>query len=157
MKISPLDFEVLEISTKTDNGQSTGITVNFPNSYVFSKPIKNINKGFKYVWNELVIKVNYDCDLPKNKQEIYKIVNNIETIKNIPIKMKNEIKNIGPDNRIFFNQYEPIIYTRLFDNYIELTVRYLMHPKKSRFVESVLWNKIYLSYNDKKIDLYVKK
>ncbi len=81
MNISSLDFEVLEVSTKEENGQSTGIVVNFPNSIVISKPVKNINKGFKYIWNELVINVKLDCDLVKNKQEIYKIVNNIETIK----------------------------------------------------------------------------
>ena len=157
MKISALNFEILEVSTKDENGQSTGVAVNFPNSIVFSKPIRNVNKGFKYVWNELTINVKFDCDLVKNKQEIYKIINNIETIKNIPLKMKNEIKNIGADNRVFFNKYDPIIYTKLVDSHIELTVRYLMHPKKARFVESVIWNKIYLAYKDKKIDLYLNK
>ena len=34
MNISALDFEVLEISTKENNGQSTGIVVSFPNSTV---------------------------------------------------------------------------------------------------------------------------
>ena len=128
MNISSLDFEVLEVSTKEENGQSTGIVVNFPNSIVISRPVKNINKGFKYIWNELVINVKLDCDLVKNKQEIYKIVNNIETIK--------------------------IIYTRIVTDHIELTVRYLMHPKKARYVESVIWNKIYVAYRERKIDLF---
>ena len=148
MNISSLDFEVLEISTKDERGQSTGIVVTFPNSVVFSKPIKNITKGFKYIWDEITVNVKLDCDLSSNKQTLYKIV------KNIPRKMKEQINSINTENRIYFNQYNPIIYTKLVDNHVELTIRYLMHPKKSRFVESVIWNKIYLAYKDGSLDLF---
>ena len=144
MNISTLDFELLEVSTKDDNGQSTGVVVSFPNSIVFKDPIKNINRGFKYIWNELVVNICVDKDLLKNKQEIYKIINSIETIKS------------NPENRVYFNKYDPIIYTKIVNDHIELTVRYLMHPKKSRFVESVIWNKIYEAYQDNRIDLYLK-
>ena len=154
MNISALNFEVLEVSNKDDRGQSTGIVITFPNSIVFSKAIKNINKGFKYVWDELTINIKMDCDLVKNKQELYKIVNGLEVVKNIPKKMKEEVDIVNQTNRVYFNKYDPIIYTKLVDDHVELTVRYLMHPKKSRYVESVIWNKIYLAYKDGKINLY---
>ena len=156
MNISSLNFEVLEISTKEEHGQSTGVIVTFPNSIVFSEPVRNLNKGFKYIWDELTVKVPMDCDLVKNKQELYKIVNNIEIIKNIPKKMKSQINDINTTNRVYFNKYDPTIYTKIVDNHIELTIRYLMHPKKGRFVESVIWNKILEGYKDKKIDLYME-
>ena len=155
MNISALNFEVLEVSNKDDRGQSTGIVITFPNSIVFSKAIKNINKGFKYVWDELTINIKMDCDLVKNKQELYKIVNGLEVVKNIPKKMKEEVDIVNQTNRVYFNKYDPIIYTKLVGDHIELTIRYLMHPKKSRYVESVIWNKIYNSYKDGKIDLFI--
>ena len=154
MSISTLDFEILEVSNKEERGQSTGIVINFPNSVALAKPVKNITKGFKYVWDEITVKVKMDCDLSSNKQTLYKIVNELEVVKTIPKKMKEQVNNINNNNRIYFNQYDPIIYTKLVDGHVELTIRYLMHPKKSRFVESVIWNKIYLAYKDKKIDLY---
>lgn len=154
MNISALDFEVLEISTKEENGQSTGVVVSIPNSYVFTKPIKNITKGFRYIWDEITVKVELDCDLTLNKQEIYKIVNGIETIKSIPKKMKNEVESLNNSNRIYFNQYDPIIYTKIVDGHVELTVRYLMHPKKARYIESVIWNKIYTAYKEGNINLF---
>lgn len=154
MSISALDFEVLEISTNENNGQSTGVVVSMPNSYIFSKPLKNLTKGFKYIWDELTVKVELDCDLSANKQEIYKIINNIETIKSIPKKMKSEVENLNNSNRIYFNQYDPIIYTKIVDGHVELTIRFLMHPKKARYIESVIWNKIYTSYKEGKINLY---
>ncbi len=155
MNISAMSFEVLEVSNKDEHGQSTGIVVSFPNSIIFSKPIKNITRGFKYVWNELTIRVCMDCDLVKNKKELYRIVNSNDTIKSIPQKMINELHSISPDNRVYFNKYDPIIYTKIVDDHIELTIRYLMHPKKARFIESVLWNNIYLAYKDKKINLFM--
>jgi len=155
MNISSMSFEILEVSNKEENGQSTGIVISYPNSIVFTKPIKNINKGFKYIWNELTIKVRLDCDLVKNKQELYKIVNGNDVIKSIPKKMMNEIQNISPDNRVYFNKYDPIIYTKIVENHIELTVRYLIHPKKARYIESVLWNKIYLAFKEGKIELFL--
>lgn len=154
MNISSLNFEVLEISTDEKHGQSTGVIVTFPNSIVFSEPVRNLNKGFKYIWDELTVKVTIDCDLVKNKQELYKIVNNIEVIKNIPKKMKAQINDINTTNRVYFNKYDPTIYTKIVDDHIELTIRYLMHPKKGRFVESVIWNKVLESYKEGRIDLF---
>lgn len=154
MSISSLSFELLEVSNKDENGQSTGIIISYPNSVVFSKPIKNINKGFKYIWSELIVNIALDGDLANSKKEIYKIVNNIETVKSIPLKMEKEIKEISSDNRIYYNNYEPIIYTKLVNDHIELSVRYLMHPKKARYVESVIWNKIYTAFREGRINLY---
>ena len=151
MNISSLNFEVLEISNKEENGQSTGVIVTFPNSIVFAEPVRNLNKGFKYIWDELTVRLTLDCDLVKNKQELYKIVNNIEIIKNIPKKMKSQINDINTTNRVYFNKYDPTIYTK-----IVVTIRYLMHPKKGRYVESVIWNKILEGYKAKKIDLYIE-
>ncbi len=154
MSISAFSFEILEVSTKEDNGQSTGIVIHYPNSIIVSKPVKNINKGFKYIWDEIVVKISLEADLENDKKEIYKIVNSLDTIKSIPKKMKNLINDVNTTNRIYFNKFDPIIYTKIVDDHVELNVRFLMHPKKARYIESVIWNKIYLAYKAKKINLY---
>lgn len=154
MSISVFSFEILEVSTKEDNGQSTGIVIHYPNSIIVSKPVKNINKGFKYIWDEIVVKISLESDLENDKKEIYKIVNSLDTIKSIPKKMKNLINDVNTTNRIYFNKFDPIIYTKIVDDHVELNVRFLMHPKKARYIESVIWDKIYLAYKAKKINLY---
>ena len=156
MSTSTFSFEILEVSTKEDNGQSTGIVIHYPNSSIISGHVKNINKGFKYIWDEMIIKIEIDCDLANNKKEIYKIVNSLDTVKNIPRKMKNQIDDVNTTNRVYFNKFDPIIYTKIVDNHVELALRFLMHPKKARYIESVIWNKIYLGYKEGKINLYVK-
>lgn len=153
ININSLNFEVLEVNNETFTGQSTGIITHIPNSNIFNFPLRNYNKAFKYIWNELTIKVPLDSDFQKAKSVIYKIVNSNEIIKNIPQKMNKQINNISTDYRIYYNRYTPIIYTKVIDSHIELTVRYLIHPKKARYVESTIWNCILVAYKNGEIEL----
>ena len=139
---------------KEENGQSTGIIVTFPNSIVFTYPLKNYNKAFKYIWNEITVRVPLDSDLTKTKNEIYRIINNIDIIKAIPLKLKNQINQVSSEYRIYYNKFEPIIYTKVVENHVELKVRYLIHPKKARYVESLIWSRILYSYHNQEIELY---
>lgn len=153
INLNTLNFEVLEVNNEDFTGQSTGVITHIPNSKIFNYPLRNYNKAFKYIWNEITIEIPLNSDLNKAKSVIYKIVNSNEIIKNIPIKMKNQIKNIASDYRIYYNKYDPIIYTKVVDKHINLTVRYLIHPKKARFVESTIWNNILSAYKKGEITL----
>lgn len=153
ININTLNFEVLEVNNETFTGQSTGVITHIPNSKIFNYPLRNYNKAFKYIWNEITVEIPLDSDLHKAKSVIYKIVNSNEVIKNIPQKMHNQIKNIASDYRIYYNKYDPIIYTKVVDKHINLTVRYLIHPKKARFVESTIWNNILAAYKNGEITL----
>ena len=115
ININSLSFELLEVNNENFIGQSTGVITNIPNSTIFSSPLRNYNKAFKYIWNEITISVPLHCDISKAKSIIYKIVNSNEVIKNIPPKMKNQIKNISSEYRIYYNQYEPTIYTQIVE------------------------------------------
>lgn len=154
VNINMMNFEILEVTSNDLTGQSTGVIISLPNSIIFQYPLKNYNKAFKYIWDEILVKVPLDCDLSKTKSTLYKIVNSNEVIKNIPSKLKKQINNVSNKYRIYYNKYDPIIYTKIVDNYIELQIRYLVHPKKARFVESTLWNYILQAYKNNEIELY---
>ena len=154
ININTLSFEVLEVNNQNFTGQSTGVITHLPNSLIFNYPLRNYNKAFKYIWNEMTFRVPLKCNLSKTKGVLYKIVNSNEVIKNIPPKMKNQINNSTSEYRIYYNQYEPIIYTQIVENHIELTVRYLIHPKKARYINSVISNKVLEAYQNGEIGLY---
>ncbi len=153
--INNLSFKVLEVGDRINGEQSSGLIINIPNSYVFSKSLKNYNTAFKYIWDEITIRINIDADLEKNKKEIMDIINSNEIVSEIPKKMKKEIKQATVDYRIYYNHLEPIIYTKVNENHIELNLRFLTHPKKTRIIEDYLWTNILKKYKDNKIDLFV--
>lgn len=154
--INALSFKILEVGDRINGEQSSGLIINIPNSYIFTKALKNYNTAFKYIWDEIVVKVPIDCDIDKNKKEILKIVNENGIVSRIPKKMNKAIEDASLDYRIYYNHLEPIIYTKVVDDYVELDVRFLVHPKKERIVEDDIWTKILKEYKKGKINLYKK-
>lgn len=151
INLGSLFFELLEISDNYGH-QSTGVVSIIPNSIIFTETVKNMNKGFKYIWDEIKVQISLDSDLILAKKTLYKIINNIDVIKNIPTKMKNELKN-NTSYRMYYNKYEPMIYTEVKDKHIELNIRFLINPKKARLVESYIWNEILKEYKNENIQL----
>lgn len=148
VNINTMNFEILEVSNVDTTGQSTGIIIHLPNSIIFNYPLKNYNKAFKYIWDEITIRIPLDYDVNKAKKVLYKIVNSNEIIKKIPPKLKKQINNVSNSYRIYYNQYDPIIYTKIKEDHIELQIRYLIHPKKARYVESIISSDILLAYKN---------
>lgn len=151
INLGSLFFELLEISDNYGH-QSTGVVSIIPNSIIFTETVKNMNKGFKYIWDEIKVQISLDSDVILAKKTLYKIINNIDVIKNIPTKMKNELKN-NTSYRMYYNKYEPMIYTEVKDKHIELNMRFLINPKKARLVESYIWNEILKEYKNENIQL----
>lgn len=154
VNINTMNFEILEVSNADTTGQSTGIIIHLPNSIIFNYPLKNYNKAFKYIWDEITIRIPLDYDVNKAKKVLYKIVNSNEIIKKIPPKLKKQINNVSNSYRIYYNQYDPIIYTKIKEDHIELQIRYLIHPKKARYVESIISSDILLAYKNGEIEIY---
>lgn len=154
VNINTMNFEILEVSNVDTTGQSTGIIIHLPNSIIFNYPLKNYNKAFKYIWDEITIRIPLDYDVNKAKKVLYKIVNSNEIIEKIPPKLKKQINNVSNSYRIYYNQYDPIIYTKINEDHIELQIRYLIHPKKARYVESIISSDILLAYKNGEIEIY---
>ena len=149
-----LGFEMLEIADGNEFEQSTGKIVHIPNSTVFSEPTKNFTKAFKYIWDEIKINIELDSDVEETKSYIYNILKNIEILKEIPEKMENQVDDVTVQYRIYYNKLEPIIYTRINESHIELSLRYLVHPKKIRIVQNEIYLKVLEEYNKGNIKLY---
>ena len=149
-----LGFEMLEIADGNEYEQSTGKIVHIPNSAVFSEPTKNFTKAFKYIWDEIKINIELDSDVEETKSYIYNILKNIDILKEIPKKMEDQVDDVTVEYRIYYNKLEPIIYTRINESHIELSLRYLVHPKKIRMVQDEIYLKVLEEYKKGNIKLY---
>ena len=157
VNINKTGFDLLEIGDRVNGEQSTGRIVHVPNSIVFTYPVKNYIKAFKYIWDEIKIKIPLDADVYKTKKELYRIIKKNSIVRNIPNKMEDEVNDASMEYRIYFNNLEPIIYVEVVDEHIELYLRFLVHPKKKRNIENSIWLDILKSNNEGKIQLYKKE
>lgn len=155
INISNFNFEILEVNNG-GGSQSTGIAVTIPNSLALTTPIKNEDKNFKYIWNEIIVKTTLDTNVEETKKKLLEIINQNEVVKRIPKKMQNEMEEISLDYRIYYNKLDPIVYMRVVDSHLEFAIRYLIHPKKNRYVEDDVWTKILELHTNHEITLYTE-
>ena len=157
ISMHPLGFEILEIGNRVYGEQSTGRIIHVPNSYIFTKTLKNYTKVFKYIWDEIKSDVKLDSDIKKTKEVIYEILFDNETLREIPKKMEDAVDEAILEYRIYYNNLDPIIYMKIEKDHIELYLRYLVHPKKARNVQEEINTRILEEYRKGNIDLYVKE
>ncbi len=151
ININPLSFEILEVCEETN--QSTGKIIHIPNTEIFSSDITNYNTAFKYIWDEISVYIDVNSNIDEAKNIFLNIINANDIIKDTPKKMQKEIKNSISNYRIYYNKLTPIIYTKLLENKIVLTARFLIHPKKQRNVESDIYEKLIYDYKKNNIKL----
>ena len=156
VNINTLNFELLEVDNKDFMGQSTGVITHVPNSTIFSYPLRNYDKAFKFIWNEITVNVPLDFDIEKVRKTLYRIVNKNDVIDKVPEIVKKDIQDISTDYRIYYSEYEPIVYCKVMGDYVEYTLRYLVDPRKARYVHSIIWKHILLAHQKGEIKLYNK-
>lgn len=156
VNINSLNFELLEVDNTGFMGQSTGVITHVPNSTIFNYPLRNYDKVFKYIWNEITVNIPLDFDIEKVRKTLYRIVNKNDVIDKVPEIVKKDIQDISTDYRIYYSEYTPIIYCKVIGDYVEYTLRYLVDPRKARYVNSSIWKHILLAHQKGEIKLYNK-
>ena len=156
VNLNSLNFELLEVQNTDFIGQSTGVITHVPNSIVFTHPLRNYNKAFDFIWNEITVNIPLDFDTKKAMDILYSIINKNDVIKKIPEKMKEQVNDASTEYRLYFNKYEPTIYLKVVGDYVEYNIRYLVNPKKARYVNSSIWKHILEAYHKGELELYNK-
>lgn len=156
VNINAMNFELLEVDNSDFMGQSTGVITHVPNSTIFSYPLRNYDKAFKYIWNEITVNIPLDFDIEKVRKTLYRIVGKNDVIDKVPEIVKKDIEDISTDYRIYYSEYTPIIYCKVMGDYVEYTLRYLVDPRKARYVNSSIWKHILLAHQKGEIKLYNK-
>lgn len=151
-----LGFEILEIGKRVYGEQSTGRIIHIPNSYIFTKTLKNYTKVFKYIWDEIKVDITLESDIKKTEEILYEILFDNEILKEIPKKMEDAVDEAILEYRIYYNNLDPIIYIKIERAHIEMYLRYLVHPKKARDVRNEINMRIMEEYKKGNIDLYIK-
>jgi len=133
-------FTLLEIGNWVDADQSTGRIIHIPNGKVFILPQANYTSGFDYIWNEIPVRITFESDNMKAKSILQEIIN--VKAKNFSDDVENKILEASKTYLIYYKNLTPIVYTKVKDFGIQLTIRYLCNPRKRRSSEHEIWEEI---------------
>ncbi len=139
---------VLEIGNWVDADQSTGRIIHIPNGKVFTQPIFNYTRGFEYIWNEIKTVVTFESDWKKAKD----IIMNIGSKDDMDLgdKVRKRIESMSKKYMIRYEKLTPIVWTKIVDFGVELTLRYLTEAQKRRSTQDAICQDILDRFNKEK-------
>ena len=137
-------FSILEIGNWVDADQSTGRVMHIPNKKVFTEALANYSEGLSYIWNELVVDVTFESDWARTKEILQEIAANRAVQQSR--ETRERLKDVADRYYISYQKLTPIVYTKVIDIGVRLTVRYLALPRKRRSTENAIWEDILIAF-----------
>ncbi len=131
---------ILEIGNWVDADQSTGRIIHCPNGKVFTESIFNYTRGFEYIWNEIKIVVTFESNWKKAKDIILDIGS--KDYMDLGEKVKGRLERMSKKYMIHYEKLTPIVWTKIVDFGVELTLRYLTEARKRRSTQDAICHDI---------------
>ncbi|MGI4796109.1 MAG: mechanosensitive ion channel family protein [Janthinobacterium lividum] len=120
--------------------QFTGRIVTVSNSKIFAEPVFNYTRDFPFIWEEMVIPITYTADRILAETIMLEAANRHATeASSLAVEKKEELKErFGVDPV----DLDATVYYRLTDNWLELTVRFLVGTHRIRAVKDAMSRQI---------------
>ena len=141
-------FTLNEIGGWVDADQSTGRIIHIPNGRIFTDPIANYDKGFKYIWNEVPVTVTYESNWKKAKEILTAVA--FKHAEHLTAEAERDLLTASRQYFINYKKLTPIVYTSTTPSGILLTIRYLIEPRRRRGTVSAIWDEILTEFGKAK-------
>jgi small-conductance mechanosensitive channel len=136
LDISILRTTVMEIGEWVQADQYTGRIVTIANRFVFSAPVFNYTQHWRYLWDEIMIPVTYASDW-RQAGEIM-LAQGREYTSCFFEEAQAEFSHLAQVYPVQKASVEPTLYVVMTDNWIELTLRYIVEARERRQVKGQL-------------------
>jgi small-conductance mechanosensitive channel len=126
----PLSLGNSNSSSWVKSRQFTGRIVTVTNDKIFENPVYNYTKDFPYLWEEISIPISYNTDCDHAEQILLECAErHTERIN----EMSKEALKIMRE-RYFLHSHDltPKVYYRITNNWLELTVRFVVRERAIR-------------------------
>jgi small-conductance mechanosensitive channel len=133
-------FTLNEIGNWVAADQSSGRIIHIPNGSVFTAPVANYDRGFRYIWNEVAVLVTFESDWQLAKEILTRIA--FKHAEHLTAQAEQDLLSASRQYLINYTKLTPIVYTKVVDSGVQLTMRYLIEPRKRRGTEHAIWEDI---------------
>ena len=116
--------------------QFTGRIVTVTNAKIFDEPIFNYSRDFPYLWEEMTLPIAYSAD----RQRAERILLDVAQRHSVPIGQMSEQALHEMQRRYVLKagDIKPVVYFRLTDNWLELTLRFVVEDHGIRAVKDAM-------------------
>lgn len=131
--------------------QFTGRIVTVTNAKVFDEPIYNYTRDFPFIWEELTVPVAYRADRVRAEAILLESVAEHAA----PLDRESEPVRAALERRYFISLEDltPRVFFRLTDNWLELTVRFIVRDHGIREVKDAIARSVLQRFDQASIEI----
>lgn len=131
--------------------QFTGRIVTVTNDKVFEEPVYNYTRDFPFIWEEMVVPIRYGADHALAERIVLECADSItEKFQDQSAEVRDGLeKKYG----IRVDDTKTRVFYRLTDNWIELTVRFIVQEHGVRDVKDAMSRKILGQFEQQGLDI----
>lgn len=120
--------------------QPTGRVVTVSNAQIFDEPVFNYSRDFPYLWEEMTLPISYTADRERAEQILMDAAKR-HTV-NSQDMSKDALETMRHRYFVQSASLEPAVYYRLTDNWLELSVRFVVMDRGIRDVKDAMSREI---------------
>lgn len=129
--------------------QFTGRIVTVTNDKVFDEPVYNYTREFPFIWEEITVPVPYRADRARAEEILLACV----TAHAAPLDRESEPVRHALECRYFIDldDLTPRVFYRLTDNWLELSVRFVVREHGVREIKDAIARAVLQKFDDASI------
>lgn len=139
---------MMEIGNWISGDQYSGRIIQFANAQVFGASVFNYTRNFAYIWDEIKFPLTYASNIQAAMDMLKKVGG--QYTREFMAGAEPQIANM---QRVFSVQrfeVDPTVFLKVTDNWVELTLRYLVDPKKRRAASSFIFSEVFRQIRQRK-------
>ncbi len=133
-------FTLMEVGNWVDAEQSTGRLIHIPNAKAFSEDIANYTQAFNFIWHEIAVVLTFESNWEKAKPILSDIADKYAI--HLSAEAETQLYQAADRFMITPSTLTPKVYTRVVNDGVELTMRYLTEARQRRSSEEDIWEDI---------------
>jgi small-conductance mechanosensitive channel len=138
--IGMLRTTLMEMGEWVKADQYTGRIVRIANSFVFKEPVFNYSADFPFLWDEIMVPVMYGSDYEQARKIMLDCAQ--EAVGSYVSSARDKWQAVAKKFVVEDTVVEPTVILAFHDNWIELTVRYVVDAKRRRVTKDKVFTSI---------------
>jgi len=131
--------------------QYTGRIVTVTNDKVFEEPVFNLTRDFPFIWDEIRVPIPYAADRARAERILIEAAE--EVTAGAMVAAQPHVREMKELYEIQLGSLKPRVYWRITDNWLELTVRFIVDDRSSRDFKDSIARKILAAFDEAKIGI----
>ena len=145
--IGPFVFSMLELGDGISGPrQSTGRIIQVPNAFIFTHKLINDNMAFEFIWHEIPVVVTFESNWQKAKGVLEEIVQ--RHAGDFGPAAEEQVRMANDQFMVRTGAMRPVVFTRVVDIGVELTMRFLCEVRQPRVMEHIIWEDVLAVFAD---------